>query len=211
MLVVLLLKVYYPVSLPSPNCSQLLEPIPTKKILKLLFAGTWILQEAYSIDSIDLYALTHAKSSWAKFTWGPNGTIHLDMGHLLSVPNRTMWCVHHHFNGIVLGKNTLHLHLPNFGASAKFQFLKACNECLVMTAKAHVPRYGALDYLFTYGLYSDLHEYYIRPTRLQASCKGLVTPPPFKYHGAELCLNDTNESNYQSPETRDQNLTTCIF
>ena len=44
------------------------------------------MQEAYSSDSLDQYALTHAKSSWAEFTRMPDGTINLDMAHMLSVP-----------------------------------------------------------------------------------------------------------------------------
>ncbi|XP_059894224.1 uncharacterized protein LOC132447448 [Gadus macrocephalus] len=200
MLVALLVKSYYPVP-SSPNCSLLLATIRSNDILKRIFTGRWIMQEAYSSDSLDQYALTHAKSSWAEFTRMPDGTINLDMAHMLSVPpNRTMWCVHHHFTGIVQHNNTLHLNLPEFKSSATFQFLKACNECLVMTAKAYVPGYSPLNYLLLYGLYPDLHEYYIKPTRLQASCKRLVTPPPFKYYGAELCPNDVNETD--SPEAR---------
>ncbi|CAL8340696.1 unnamed protein product [Arctogadus glacialis] len=202
MLVVLLVKAYYPVR-SSPKCSLLLAPISSNDILKRIFIGRWILQEAYSSDSLDQYALTHAKSSWAEFTRQPDGTINLDMAHMLSVPQNRMWCVHHHFTGIVQHpnpNNTLHLYLPGFNSSATFQFVKACNECLVMTAKAYVPEYSPLDYLLIYGLYPDLHEYYIRPTRVQASCKRLVTPPPFKYYGAELCPNDVNETD--SPEAR---------
>ncbi|CAL8327181.1 unnamed protein product [Boreogadus saida] len=204
LLVALLVKAYYPVPPSSPNCSLLLAPIPSNDILKRIFTGRWIMQEAYSSDSLDKYALTHAKSSWAEFTRAPDGTISLDMAHMLSVPNRTMWCVHHHFRGIVQHNNTLRLNLPRFNSSATFQFIKACNECLIMTAKAYVPGYAPLDYLLIYGLYPDLHEYYIRPTRVHASCKRLVTPPPFKYYGAELCPDDVNETD--SPEARGMDL-----
>lgn len=41
--------------------------------------------------------------------------------------------------------------IAEFNASATFQFLKACNECLVMTAQAFVPGYPLLDYLLAYG------------------------------------------------------------
>ena len=41
--------------------------------------------------------------------------------------------------------------IAEFNASAEFTFLKACNECLVLTAKAFVPGYAPLDYLLAYG------------------------------------------------------------
>ncbi|KAG7252607.1 hypothetical protein CRUP_033255, partial [Coryphaenoides rupestris] len=83
----------------SRNCSQILKPINETEILGMLFSGKWILQEAYSSDPIDQYALTHAKSSWAEFTKEPNGTIYLHMSHMLNLPNmnRKIHCVYHHF------------------------------------------------------------------------------------------------------------------
>ena len=41
--------------------------------------------------------------------------------------------------------------ISEFKSSATFQFIKACNECLAMTAKAYVPGYSPLDYLLVYG------------------------------------------------------------
>ncbi|KAK0132038.1 hypothetical protein N1851_033172 [Merluccius polli] len=165
-----------------------------------IFSGKWILQEAYSSDPIDQYALTRSKSSWAEFTKVPNGTITLHMAHMLTVPNRTVWCVYHHFPNIKLRKNVLLLDLPQFNASAKIKFLKACNECLVLTAKAFVPGYEPLDYLLAYGLHPELNEYFLRPTREQASCKRLKPPPPFHYKGAAQSLNSHMKRDEASSE-----------
>ncbi|KAK0132032.1 hypothetical protein N1851_033166 [Merluccius polli] len=79
----------------------------------------------------------------------------------------------------------LYLDLPQYNASAKIKFLKACDECLVLTIKAFVPGYEPLDYLLAYGLHPELNEYFLRPTREQASCNGLKPPPPFHYKGAD--------------------------
>ncbi|KAK0132036.1 hypothetical protein N1851_033170 [Merluccius polli] len=76
--------------------------------------------------------------------------------------------------------------IAEFNSSAKIKFLKDCNECLVLTAKAFVPGYEPLDYLLAYGLHPELNEYFLRPTREQASCKRLKPPPPFHYKGAEF-------------------------
>jgi len=37
--------------------------------------------------------------------------------------------------------------------------------------------------LFT-GLYREIDNYYLGPTRKQAACRNLMPPPPFKYKGA---------------------------
>ncbi|KAK0132033.1 hypothetical protein N1851_033167 [Merluccius polli] len=72
---------------PSQNvgrCARLLQPISAKDIMDTIFSGKWILQEAYSSDTIDQSALTRCKSSWAEFTKEPNGTITLHMAHMLT-------------------------------------------------------------------------------------------------------------------------------
>ncbi|KAK0132037.1 hypothetical protein N1851_033171 [Merluccius polli] len=87
-LLALVVKNYAPTSSETlaRRCTRLLEPISAKDIMDTIFSGKWILQEAYSSDSIDQYALTHSKSSWAEFTKEHNGTITLHMAHMLSVP-----------------------------------------------------------------------------------------------------------------------------
>ncbi|CAL8279380.1 unnamed protein product [Merluccius merluccius] len=120
-----------------------------------IFSRKWILQEAYSSDPIDQSTLTHSKSSWAEFTKGPNGEIYLHMAHMLTRRSGKIACVYHHFDNIKLRKNVLYLDLPQFKAFAKITFLKGCNECLVLTAEAFVPRYEPLDYLLAYDLCPD--------------------------------------------------------
>ncbi|KAM4634771.1 uncharacterized protein ACJ7VT_003399 [Polymixia lowei] len=178
-------------SAPSPeDCKELEKYLDTKEIRQQLF-GRWILHEAYSSDPIDRYALTHAKSSWAEFIREKNGTIYLLMSHMLYRPETsTIWCVYHHFRNMTLRNNTLYLQVPEHNASAEFRFLKACNECLVMTGKAFVPGYDPLDYLFAYGLHKDLSPYYLRRTREQADCLKLDPPPPFHYKGDDFCPPD---------------------
>ncbi|KAJ3605966.1 hypothetical protein NHX12_028009 [Muraenolepis orangiensis] len=65
-------------------------PISTVETLeRRLFSGRWVLQEAYSSDYIDQFALTKARSSWAEFTREPGGTIYLHMAHMLRGPQST--------------------------------------------------------------------------------------------------------------------------
>lgn len=231
-LLTLVLKNYYPWSSPSSpsppppppdswvnsapddplkrkDCSELLEPISGNAFMELLFSGRWVLQEAYSSDYIDQFALTKARSSWAEFTREPGGTIYLHMAHMLRGPNMTINCVYHHFRNITVCDDALHLTLPQWNASAKFQFLKACNECLVLTAKAMVPHYSPLDYLLAYGLHPDLNEYFLRPTREQAACKKLKPPAPFKYRGADFCPKD--EADDRSDRTQEMDLKSILF
>ncbi|KAJ3605967.1 hypothetical protein NHX12_028010, partial [Muraenolepis orangiensis] len=51
-----------------------------------IFAGRWVLQEAYSSNPIDQNALTNSRSSWAEFSREPQGTIYLHMAHMLKGP-----------------------------------------------------------------------------------------------------------------------------
>ncbi|XP_051276817.1 saxitoxin and tetrodotoxin-binding protein 1-like [Dicentrarchus labrax] len=168
---------------PTPEECVLLNKTLSAEELPMIF-GKWILHEAYVLSSPDYYSLKLKSTNSSRSEFIPSEDNQTVLFKQAIVADER--CTRYSINFTVVG-NTIQFTSTTHNTTSKADFLKTCDDCLMMRHST-VRRDGKEGtYLLFYKKTDVLPQADQEKSREQAKCLGFLQPPAFIYEQAELC------------------------
>ncbi|XP_026186489.1 saxitoxin and tetrodotoxin-binding protein 2-like [Mastacembelus armatus] len=163
--------------------------------LPMIF-GKWILHEAYVSPSHSYYSLRLENITSSKTEFIPldnNQTVNFKQEHMKGIT-----CSRYSVNFTVVG-NTIQYTAASRNSTFKIDFLKSCDDCLVIRYSVK-GTWEEATYLLFYKKTEKMADTDQERVRQQAKCLGFQEPPQFSYKQAELCPQESDATQDKAPE-----------